>query len=163
MIGIIKSLTIGACIMWIIILIVLLIEWYCCLPDSGQYIKFSRFKNLYAVSPKRWTLFDSKVWFKTEPYGSVTFKFKFIDYYRYQYWHGTREKQKRQKRECDELQAVISTIKSDLAAFEEKNKARMSTAIKDNEDIYRRLSEYPYCQINVKSKLLGVDKNETSI
>lgn len=139
MIGVIKSLTIGACIMWIIILIVLLIEWYCCSPDSGQYIKFKRFKNLYAVSPKRWTLFDSKVWFKTEPYGSVTFKFKFIDYYRYQYWHGTREKQKRQKRECDELQAVIATVKSDLAAFEAKNEARINKAANNIDEIVARM------------------------
>ena len=139
MIGVIKSLAIGACIMWIIILIVLLIEWYCCSPDGGQYIKFNRFQNLYAVSPKRWTLFNSKVWFKTESHQEVCFKFKFIDYYRYQFWYDTRKEQKRKKKECDELQAVIATVKSDLAVFEAKNEARIDKAANNIDEIVARM------------------------
>lgn len=83
-----------------------------------QRIEFEKFRDLYAASPKRWELGGNFVTFITLTDNrwrkEINFGFNFSDCCRYHKWKRALEKQKKQEREREELQEVISTIKSDL-------------------------------------------------
>jgi hypothetical protein len=101
-------------------------------------IKFNDFINLYVINPDRWELFNRHVDFVKPVDGyytrwkeTIMFQFSIIDYYRYQYWRHNLEKQKRQEKDCKQLQEVISILKSDLAKFEEQNAKRINKEAAD--------------------------------
>lgn len=105
----------------------------------SQRIKFNHFINLYTINPDRWELFGRYVDFVKPVEGyykswkeTVMFQFNIIDYYRYQHWKRNLEKQKRQEKECKQLQEVISIIKSDLKKFEQENTERINKAAEDS-------------------------------
>lgn len=114
----------------------------------SQRIKFNDFANLYVINPDRWELHDSYVDFIKLVEGyyrtwkeTIMFQFNVKDYYRYRYWKANLEKQKRQEKECKQLQEVISILKSDLEKFENKNVDNMNKATKEIGIIVEGLKE----------------------
>ena len=129
----------------IVVSIFVIIEGF---PSSNyQIIKFDNFKNLYAINPDRWELYNKTVsfvkprdeWLSWKQ--TVTFQFSLTDYYRYKHWKKNLEKQKQREKECKQLQEVISILKSDLEKFENKNAKNMDAAAKHSIELCGKIKD----------------------
>lgn len=125
------------------IFFIMLAIWAIELPCNSQFIKFKSFLSFYNINPNRWSLEDGYVHFFTSgyyPFGSgICYKFNFIDYYRYLWWHKRQKKREKLKKEMDNVNKMIQIIKKDIAKLEEENQANMQSAAKNIRDITSRM------------------------
>lgn len=116
----------GVCL----ILFIMLIDWLIRQPNDAIYIKFNSFVSFYNINPDRWSLNDDSVDFVKEiryySYSNcIYYKFHLIDFYRYKHWHKKLIKQEKLQKEINDMNEMISIIKTDIAKFEEENQAKM--------------------------------------
>lgn len=89
-------------------------------PSGGIRLKFKTFRSIYNINPNRWDLHDGYVRFIKEPYAwGTSYKFGFIDYFRYKYWKYRLDKQKSRKYETEQILELVSTARQDLVKFEQ--------------------------------------------
>ena len=126
-----------------VILFFMWINWLLCQPKDAIYIKFNSFVSFYNINPDRWSLnYDSVDFIKERRYGCpycIYYKFHFIDFCRYKYWHKKIIKQKSLQKEMNDISEMIRIIKSDIAKFEEENQAKIQSAAENIREITSRM------------------------
>ena len=129
----------GVCI----ILLFMLLNWLIDQPDNAIYIKFNSFISFYNINPDRWRLNDDSVDFVKEKFycssDYISYKFHFIDFYRYKHWHKKLIKQKKLQEEMNDMNEMIRIVKSDIAKLEAESKANMQSAAKSIREITSRM------------------------
>lgn len=111
--------------------------------SGDQYIKFKTFISFYNINPEHWSfgdLYKNKIYFESYyPRARQTYKFNFIDYYRFRIWVKQGEKKKKKQKELQNISEMIEVIKYDLSQIEEENQANMQSAAKNIRDITSRM------------------------
>lgn len=122
------------------------IYWLDNRPKYAIYIKFKTFISFYNVSTGRWKINDNNVSF-VKPvmgildYGEkyISYKFHFIDFYRYKLWHRQLIKQEKIKEEIKAVLEMTRIIREDINNLEEKSKLDMQKVEEDIKRITSRI------------------------
>ena len=111
--------------------------------SDDQYLKFKTFISFYNINPYHWSFdaqYGNRVYFKSYSHNiSQTYKFNFIDYYRFEIWHRKETKRKRKKQELQNMSKMIEVIKYDLSQFEEENQRQIEQATNNIKEIISRM------------------------
>ena len=82
--------------------------------SNQHYISFSKFIELYNLSPSRWELCCYTVKFYEEKYKYNTFCFSYLDFYKYLWWNANREANEEVSMESDMLKRMEEIVQSDI-------------------------------------------------
>lgn len=101
-------------------------------------IDFDSVKKFYPINPDKWVLDDGDVMYNR----MTSFRFSFIDYWRYRSWLKKQRKMQKDKKQNDAIAAVIKDVKKDIAKFEAKNKAYIEQQLNDIWDSTAKWYDY---------------------
>jgi len=99
----------------------------CDIDGVKTTITFNSFKSFYQVNPERWELYQYFVACK-KPSGysyinrKISFKFNYIDSFRYRWFKRNIKRNNQRVEATKNYQDMINIVKSDIVAFEKKNK-----------------------------------------
>ena len=103
----------------IIAFVVMLIFWSVSIYGYPK-IKFKSFVSFYALNPNRWDMADDYVIckFQDGTFGTSSFSFGFIDFYRYKLWLHKQEKARKENHNMELTSRMIKAVKKDIANME---------------------------------------------
>lgn len=111
--------------------------------SDDQYLKFKTFISFYNINPYRWSFdaqYGNRVYFKSYSHNvSQTYKFNFIDYYRFENWKKQKKKKEKKQQELQNMSKMIEVIKYDLSQFEEENQCQIERATSNIKEIISRM------------------------
>ena len=80
--------------------------------SSGSYISFSKFIELYNLSPEHWDLCDDYVKFRRGTWDYDKYCFKYLDFCKYYLWNMAKDMKENEERKKENKRRVENRIKN---------------------------------------------------